>query len=70
MQAKKSIEAYGIQAVIANILETRKEELWIVHGPEQNVMKIRRNSENVIEKQLVEAVCDFHSQYIYKTSAD
>ena len=69
LQAEKSIRKYGVHAVVANILETRKEVVHIVrpanadNGKTVEVEKILRCQEQFIEKPLVTCVVALHKAY-------
>jgi phosphopantothenate---cysteine ligase (ATP) len=78
-KAAKSIQAYGLHCVVANILETRKDRVLLV-TPKKNggegaatsdpasfvdVAPIDRDpTESFIERQLVEAVVRLHARYM------
>jgi hypothetical protein len=69
LQAVKSIESYGVHAVIANILETRKEQVKIVTraarpGGETVAGINRAATEPFIEKQIVDQIIAAHRKYI------
>ena len=60
------MDTYGTHAVIANILETRKEKLWIVQnilGAGQRTQCVTKGAEHVIEQQIIEVIHNFHTQY-------
>ncbi|KAK9830471.1 hypothetical protein WJX72_011926 [[Myrmecia] bisecta] len=62
-KACSSIESYGVHAVVANLLQTRKEQVWIVqkHGEVIAVQSIERDkSEPFIEKQLICHIVGLH----------
>ena len=79
-KAAKSIQAYGLHCVVANILETRKDRVLLVTpkaggkgGGEENsdpsssvnVILIERDpTESFIERQLVEVVVRLHARYM------
>lgn len=69
LQAEKSIRKYGMHAVVANILETRKEVVHIVcpadadNGKTVEVEKILRGQEQFIEKPLVACVVALHKAH-------
>lgn len=68
VQAQGSIAKYGVHAVIANILETRKEIVYIVHPGEREgaaqVEEVLRGQEQFIEAPLVAKVVQLHKRYL------
>ena len=70
MQAERSIRKYGVHAVVANILETRKEVVHVVrladasNGGSTEIDRIDRGQEQFIEKPLVEDVTRLHHMYL------
>ena len=70
MQAEKSISKYGVHAVVANILETRKEVVHVVRpadsdsGGSIEIDRIVRDEEPFIEKPLVDDVVCLHQLYL------
>ena len=69
MQAQGSIAKYGVHAVVANILETRKEIVYVVHpgaekGRAAQVEEVLRGQNQVIEAPLVAKVVQLHKCYL------
>ena len=70
LQAEKSISKYGVHAVVANILETRKEVVQVVrpadtdNGGRTEVDRIARGHEQFIEKPLVDNMVRLHHMYL------
>ena len=70
MQAQRSIAKYGVHAVVANILETRKEVVHIVHPGAKNggaaqVEEVFRGQEQFIEAPLVAKIVQLHKTYLH-----
>jgi hypothetical protein len=78
VQASKSIASYGVHAVVANILERRKEVVQLVQpasssrteeepsnggAPRVHVDEILRGSKPFIEGPLVQRVVQLHRSY-------
>lgn len=67
MQALGSIKNYKVNAVVANILETRMNQVLIVRKDSTGQPQIdtinRKASEPVIEKQLVAQIIKLHSAH-------
>jgi hypothetical protein len=76
VQATKSINSYGVHAVVANILETRKEVVQVVRPvaaakpsdgiaspAEVRVDEVVRSSDAFIEAPLVRRIVELHQQY-------
>lgn len=72
MQASKSIEKYGVHAVVANILETRKEVVQLVrptldreqsNSHSVHVDEILRGSDQFIEAPLVHRLVRLHQDF-------
>ena len=63
-QAGAAIARYGVHAVVANILDTRKEVVQLVRrsGPAEGVCAdtVRRDSSTFIEEPLVERLVKLH----------
>ena len=58
-KAQQALKQYGHQVVVANLLDTRKEEVWIVRGEmEQHVV---RGDAREIEEQIVRALALMHT---------
>ena len=77
-QASKSIERYGVHAVVANILETRKEVVILVRKSAPSAKgavrtatdKIcRRGADDFIERPLVERLVELHRWHIAADTA-
>ena len=70
LQAERSISKYGVHAVVANILDTRKEVVHVVrpaearNGGSIETDRIDRGQEHFIEKPLVEDVTRLHQLYL------
>ena len=69
VQAQGSISKYGVHSVVANILETRKEIVYIVHPGAKNggaaqVDEVLRGPEQFIEAPLVAKVVQLHKTYL------
>ena len=70
LQATNSISKYGVHAVVANILETRKEVVHVVrpadtdNGGRTEIDRIARGQEQFIEKPLVDDVVRLHHRYL------
>lgn len=63
LQACSSIQNYGVHAVVANILETRKDKVFII-GQNLEVSTItRREEDGFIENDIVEAIVNAHQRY-------
>jgi len=71
-QASKSIARYGVHAVVANILEKRKEVVHLVRPAASSAVgtlagvqvdEILRGSETFIEAPLVARIVLLHEQY-------
>ena len=71
-QAWSSIQRYQVHAVVANILQTRKEQVLLIHADKgadmgsqnakQHVTSIKRDpAQAYIEKQLVASIVALHS---------
>lgn len=63
MQAKDSLQAYGMHAVVANLLHTRKDRvLLVVRGAEGVTVEdvVRPAEEPLIERLIVERVVAVH----------
>ncbi len=67
LQALRSIQSYKVHAVVANILETRMNQVLLVQRSSDGqaaVQTINRNpTEQFIERPLVEQVLQLHRQY-------
>ena len=67
MQATNSVRNYKVHAVVANILETRMNQVRIVHalpGDKFDISTIDRDpNQEFIEPQLVSQVVQLHAQY-------
>ena len=61
-QARAAIAKYGVHAVAANILDTRKEMVQLVQrgGEQDTVDSIMRGGSTVIEEPLVDRVVQLH----------
>lgn len=68
LQALRSIKNYKVNAVVANILETRMNQVLIVRCDKAGQPRIdtisRKASEPVIEKQLVAQITKLHAAHI------
>lgn len=68
MQALRSITNYRVNAVVANILETRMNQVMVVQTDSKGQPSIdtinRKASEPVIEKQLVAQITKLHSKHM------
>lgn len=73
-QAQSSIQRYDVHVVVANILQTRKEQVLLVQAPQgtisaapntrQHVTSIKRDpSQTYIEKQLVASIVAMHQDF-------
>ncbi|XP_013390177.1 phosphopantothenate--cysteine ligase-like [Lingula anatina] len=72
-KAKEALEKYSHQVVIGNILETRKELVWVVTATESSPFQIRLTPEEAdsgveIEKYITEYLAKMHETFI--TRAD
>ncbi len=66
-QASSSVDSYGVHAVVANLLHTRKEQVWLVRkdSSTSEVRSITRDkSEAFIERQLIRELVALHRAYI------
>lgn len=61
-QARAAIAKYGVHAVAANILDTRKEVVQLVQrgGEQDTVDSIMRGGSTVVEEPLVDRVVQLH----------
>ena len=63
-KAKAAIAKYKVDAVVANILHTRKEVVYLVTAG-GDALTIRRPSESsMIESALVDSLCQLHSAFM------
>lgn len=71
MQAVGSIKNYKVNAVVANILETRMNQVLIVRSDNTGQCTVntinRKATEAVIEKQLVAQITKLHSAHIHSS---
>lgn len=67
LQARRAIDNYGVHAVIANILETRKERVYVVEGStggEASVKTlVRKQADDFIENDIVGHIVTAHAKY-------
>ncbi|KAF4646786.1 hypothetical protein FOL47_005662, partial [Perkinsus chesapeaki] len=68
-KASGAIKKYGVDAVVANVLESRYKELWIVRGPGgedkgYSTELLTKPDNEDIEVVLVEALERLHSEHI------
>ena len=67
LQACASIRHYGVHAVVANILETRKEKVYIVHEALDQDLKAetitRKQADVFIENDIVDYIVSAHRQH-------
>ncbi len=78
LQASRSIERYGVHAVVANILETRKEVVILVRKFAPSAKGVvrtatdkicRRDADDFIEGPLVERLVELHRWHIAADTA-
>lgn len=62
----ESLRKYGHQAVIGNLLQTRKDEVYIV--TENVEIKVNRGDSDVIESVFLPKVIEMHERYIEESS--
>ena len=67
LQALRSIQSYKVHAVVANILETRMNQVLLVQRSPDGQAAVetikRKPTEQFIERPLVEQVVQLHQQY-------
>ena len=67
LQACTSIKNYGVHAVVANILETRKDKVYIVHEASNQDLRAetvtKKQAEVFIENDIVDYIVSAHRQY-------
>ena len=69
-KARGALRKYGVDLVVANVLETRKDEVVLVHGPgEGEAVRVRRGEEAggeraPIERALVRHVAEMHGRWM------
>ena len=77
LQAWSSIKKYDVHAVVANILQTRKEQVLLVHAHDSDngssqdqgrlVSSIKRHPDQLyIERQLVACIVAMHTKFCSK----
>ena len=77
-QAWSSIQRYQVHAVVANVLQTRKEQVLLIHADKgaemgsqnarQHVTSIKRDAAQAyIEKQLVASIVALHTDFCKHT---
>ena len=60
-KANESLSKYGVNMVIANLLQTRKDEIILVAAT--GAVALHRGDEPEIEKSLIKAVVDRHTEF-------
>lgn len=61
-KCRGALKKYGHQAVIGNLLQTRKDEVYIV--TDKSELKVSRGNADVIESIFLPKVIEMHEQYI------
>lgn len=65
-----SIRNYGVHAVIANILETRKDKVYIVHESSSQDLRVetitRKQADTFIENDIVDYIVSAHRSHYEK----
>ncbi|KAK9834742.1 hypothetical protein WJX74_009003 [Apatococcus lobatus] len=67
-KAGRALELYAVDAVVANLLETRKEEVWILQRSntlQQPQRLTRPPQDDFIEAALVARIVEIHQQHIH-----
>ena len=68
LQAGRALQHYGMDGVVANLLETRKEEVWILqrsNGSPQAQRLTKPVGDDFIEAALVARTVEIHQQHIH-----
>ena len=65
-KAKRAIEVYDVHLVVANMLHTRKDTVYLVKDGTEDRLD-RKSNERFIEKPLVQSVVHIHSNFIKET---
>ena len=71
LQAGRALQHYGMDAVVANLLETRKEEVWILqrsHEFPQAQRLTKPAGDDFIEAALVARTVEIHQQHMHATT--
>ena len=67
LQACTSVRSYGVHAVVANILETRKDKVYIVHKAASQDLRVetvtRKQADVFIENDIVDHIVSAHRQH-------
>ncbi len=63
-KAQRALESYGVNMVVANLLQTYKDKVILFTGDGKQVPIVRDADHNDIELNLVRSCIEHHTKYI------